>query len=732
MESDNDFEDPLSEPITQDEFPLSIEGVMEWIIRNEASDSIGQLETLLNRDENKQYKAMEAISEADIQKFNEKAIMLMNELVAVGEFSDSDLDMTLVEADINEFGKVGLRELVNNRTSSLKRSNIQDIKNEGKDYSNIDVLIDLLENGVKPFMKDSFIPNGCNNFYRQSKSYNQWRALCNRHMFKLRSEGRAIILPSKLISDDLKEKIHRSTLILAPSSNPNREGRCCLNGAYQIRRKDGKGSESLNDNIDLDVSDAYYVPAKLPTLRDLCDRAQEARSRAKEANEKVHGATIDVADAYRQITLSYGAVLHRAVEIYIGEARTPYIVFIIVNNFGESRAGHVYNIAGKYVDFALEKLMGYKCAETYIDDTIIFAIQSMIDKAMKECKIPITKMFSESALSEKKTIKWGTNMVALGWEFDLNEEVWRVAPKERGRTKLYMSLFRLLPVEIEKASSQKLVNIKTLQCIASLLTWYSAVFRVAKPFTNAIWKNIGYGRHPNTKVLLTESCIRDIQFWRVIVLASMKSPHIFSARIDQLATTPEPDYTLFTDASTSTGAGAWYIDEGGERMEIWIRWCEAELEVIQKLKRDGGISINELEFIAVMYAVISWGEKLKGKTIKIMCDNTAAISWIMKQRGSNKSPVAEYLVQVFVLYCMMMDIAIVAEHISGVTNNHADFLSRDVLLQEKSFLEETTEEKSGLMEFSKQDYLRKILMNSIVRPLDRRSQTVLEQVKNLL
>ena len=86
---------------------------------------------------------------------------------------------------------------------------------------------------------------------------------------------------------------------------------------------------------------------------------------------------------------------------------------------------------------------------------------------MEECKVLIKKMFSESALSEKKTIKWGTNMVALGWEFDLNEEVWRVAPKERGRTKLYMSLFRLLPVEIEKASSQKVVNIKTLQCLAS-------------------------------------------------------------------------------------------------------------------------------------------------------------------------------------------------------------------------------------------------------------------------
>jgi len=69
LESAKEPEDP--EHITQDEFPLSIEGVMEWIIRNEASDSIGQLETLLNNDANKQYKAMDAINEEDIQKFNE-------------------------------------------------------------------------------------------------------------------------------------------------------------------------------------------------------------------------------------------------------------------------------------------------------------------------------------------------------------------------------------------------------------------------------------------------------------------------------------------------------------------------------------------------------------------------------------------------------------------------------------------------------------------------------------
>jgi hypothetical protein len=212
----------------------------------------------------------------------------------------------------------------------------------------------------------------------------------------------------------------------------------------------------------------------------------------------------------------------------------------------------------------------------------------------------------------------------------------------------------------------------------------------------------------------------------------MKNPHIFSARIDQLATTPEPDYVVFTDASTSTGAGAWFDDEHGKRIECWIRWSDDELEFIKKSKIEGGISINELEFIAVMYAVILWGRSMRGKTIKMMCDNTTAISWIMKQRGCNKSPVAEYLVQVFVLYTMMMDIAIVAEHISGVINQYADLLSRNVVLQEMSNLEDNTEVKIVLNEESRKKYLRMILKNSITRPLDMRSQTVLDQVNDLL
>lgn len=705
--------------------------IMRWIIEDDVDNSISQLGRLFGN-ANEESRAFKITTSSEIAEFNRKGESLMNELVAVGTFDDKDLDLRLIEEDIVLFNEIGLENMVHRKTSALRKSNIEKIKEVGKEYEHIDTLTDLLENGVRSLMKDSFVPNGSSKAYRQSKSYVQNRALCNKHIFKLRSQGRAIILPCENIPGELMELIHRNTLILAPSSNPNREGRCCLNGSYEVRSRSSVGFQSLNDGIDIEASDEFYVPTRLPTLSDLCDRCQEARERAQRSGERICGAIIDVADAYRQVTLTYEAVLHRTVVIYIGDEMKPHIVFILVNNFGESRAGHIYNMAGLYVDFAHEKAMGYKCSDTYIDDTAMIDIESRIDDAMLECKKPITDMFEEGGIKDEKCKKWIEKLIALGWEFDLSPEVWRVAPKERGRIKLYMSLFMLLPVDIDRAKSEKLVTVKTLQCLASLLSWYSAVFRIAKPFTNAIWRNVGFGRPDNMKVLLSESCVRDIKFWRMIIMAAMKEPHFFSARISQLVSRPEVDLVMYTDASTSTGAGAWFTDQYNEKKECWIRWHPDETAAIQKSKSEGGISINELEFIAVMYAIIFWGHALHGKVIQVKCDNTTAISWIMKSRGSNRSPIAEYLVQVFVLYCLMTDIVVVADHIPGVMNTHADFLSRDMLLQEEYENEATSKEETISNELRRKTTLRETLKKSMVLQQNTHLQHQLNLVKSLL
>ena len=50
------------------------------------------------------------------------------------------------------------------------------------------------------------------------------------------------------------------------------------------------------------------------------------------------GATIDVADAYRQYTLSPEAVIQRAVIIYLGDQQIPHVVYPLVGWYGDAIA----------------------------------------------------------------------------------------------------------------------------------------------------------------------------------------------------------------------------------------------------------------------------------------------------------------------------------------------------------------------------------------------------------
>lgn len=673
-------------------------------------------------------------TDEELDEYNSKALSVLQEATAVGEFFDTDLDQSQVIADTAEHKLVGMEKLVNTRTEALRKTNISLVESLGEGYPEMDTLKDLLINGVRPFTKPGFKPNGGSGKFKQSKSYYEWRALCNRHMFKLQEQGRAIIIPWSEIQVELQQKVHLNSLILAPSSNPNKEGRCCLNASYCIRLKDSN-YQSLNEGTDREASDKFYKPTSLPTLRDLCDRAMEAKSRAKASGVQVVGATIDVADAYRQITLSYEAALHRAVMIYIGEKDlVPHVVFIVVNNFGDTRAGHVYNIAGKFVDFSHHKATGYKASETYIDDTIIIESESLLETSRSIAKSSISSMFTAEAIKPSKDIVWGKQMIALGWHFDLREEVWRVAPKEKAIHKIYGALFCLVPSSPNLANGQTKIRRSDLRKVASLLTWYSAVYEIGKPFVQSLWRNIGFGSSEKEWLILKDDTMRDVMFWRSIIRLSMRDPHLFSAGIERLATKPAPQLVITSDASKLTGGGAWMVLEDGTQLECVIRWTPEELEAIKGMRNlEKGVSINILEFFVVMYAVILWGgEHLKGKVVQVNCDNTAAVSWILKQRGSNKAPVGEFLLQIFVLYSISIDSMIFSQHLAGILNTHADYLSRSLSLQEVSRAPVNTKEDDWWKGLSRQEICRSLLSQAMTSQSQKRSPPILSLLKSLL
>ena len=699
--------------------------------------------------------SLASFSDEEIISFRVRGQAILDEPMISGEYNDRDLDLSLVEIDSADFSRLGLRSFVEERTQTLRwiGGDRREVELATSGFKDQTILLDLLANGVRSFVKPSFIPNGGRG-YSQSKSYQDHRECCNQHMFKLRAEGKAIILRWDALTPSEQASFHLNKLQLAAKTGKP-EGRCCLN-ASSIIRYHGKSIMSLNEGMDLNESDKYYPPTVLPTLADICQLAEGAKSIANTTSDVVVGATVDVAGAYNQFTLSYEAALHRTVMLYLGDGKVPHVCIILVNNFGDARAGHVYNVAGSFIDYYHNRNHDPSQSKTYIDDGVLINISRLIELSRAEYRIPIHLLFSEAGIAPKKDIFMDQDLVALGWHFNLRHNVWRVAPKQRAIEKMYGLLFISLPANCTDINVMVSVTRRQLHSLASILSWYSAVLKVGRPFVHALFKNLGYGPL-DYKVILSPSCKNDIEWWQAIITMSMRDPHLMSSRISDLVLGTACDCEITTDASSTIGGGAW-LTSGDQSVqqaidgvisfesiavekEGFIRWSPSELAIFARgiagtddSKISDPISINVLEFFTVMYYIMLWGPSLKGKRIRINCDNTAAISWILKSRGSNKSPVAESLVKIFVLFCISLDITLVPRHIPGKLNLRADQLSRLLTLQETWSVPLAIDTRTEIWwsELSREEACRQLLTISILRPSAVPLQRALKLLQFLL
>ena len=93
------------------------------------------------------------------------------------------------------------------------------------------------------------------------------------------------------------------------------------------------------------------------------------------------------------------------------------------------------------------------------------------------------------------------------------------------------------------------------------------------------------------------------------------------------------------------------------------------------------VSINTLEFYAFLYALLVWstdeslGPRIRDAVIYVELDNTAAISYLLKNRANSKST-AHCIVRLYSLACALFGWSIISSHIPGSLNTRADLLSR--------------------------------------------------------
>ena len=120
------------------------------------------------------------------------------------------------------------------------------------------------------------------------------------------------------------------------------------------------------------------------------------------------------------------------------------------------------------------------------------------------------------------------------------------------------------------------------------------------------------------------------------------------------------DFNLFTDASGSFGAEAWFN-------EYWF-----QLPWPQAVAVEWSIAAKELP--PVVMAVTVWGQLWQRKTILIYCNNQEVIN-----ASSCKDPLLMQHIRCMLFITAYFEIAIRAVHISGRSNGGADAISRNDL-----------------------------------------------------
>lgn len=122
---------------------------------------------------------------------------------------------------------------------------------------------------------------------------------------------------------------------------------------------------------------------------------------------------------------------------------------------------------------------------------------------------------------------------------------------------------------------------------------------------------------------------------------------------------PEPDFRLFTDASTN-GWGAHVNSLKAEG--VWSR-------------QQGSLHINNLELLAVRLALEQFQQALQGSTVLVMTDNTTVVGQLRNQGGTHSHEL--YLItRSLLLWADSLQISLQARHIPGHLNVIADQLSR--------------------------------------------------------
>ena len=282
--------------------------------------------------------------------------------------------------------------------------------------------------------------------------------------------------------------------------------------------------------------------------------------------------------------------------------------------------------------------------------------------ALQQNDQPILELCAEInvPIADEKTEWASTCIIFLGILLD-GEHFVLAIPVEKQRRALNL---------LQEVLSKKKVTVKQLQVLTGYLNFLTKAIIPGRTFTRRICSKFTTLQNHNGRKLKQHHHINidqelrfDCEIWRTF-LANFMSVSLCQPMVDlSKSTTTATELNFFSDASANKklGFGAIY----GKKW-LCAQW---EPNYIEKYNP----SIEYLELVGVIGAMLLWGNLISNKSVIVFCDNTSTVAMINSMSSSCKN--CMHLLHLLTLNNLVFNRRTFAKHVSGIENSLSDSLS---------------------------------------------------------
>ena len=243
-----------------------------------------------------------------------------------------------------------------------------------------------------------------------------------------------------------------------------------------------------------------------------------------------------------------------------------------------------------------------------------------------------------------------TKISFLGLEIDSEEMVVRIP----------VSKLQEIKQKVHEILAKKKCTLKKMQSLIGSLNFACRAITPGRPFCRRLI-NATCGLTKSYHHLRINSAIReDLNMW-LQFFRHFNGISVFHERF----WVSNEDVQLFTDSAGGCGRGFGAFFAGKWTAAPWPQsWID--LGVTE--------DITVLELFPLLVCIHIWGEELRNKKIVFRCDNLAVVHIVNSM--TSKSDRVMTILRAFTLQCLKLNIAVKAQHVSGICNQIADSLSR--------------------------------------------------------